>query len=175
MASAALVNAKPIDVTVLAGAPINSLNLTLTPSEVVQCTNLTLSWGSGDAGTAPYRLAIGSGGYYTNLTWLYEYNNIAGTELGWVVNATAGDSLLFQLWDSSNTTTYTQNHIVQAGEESCLSASNSTTPPNNGSSTTTSNDSNISTLTSEGGETNKTIGFVSVILSALKKDGEESH
>ncbi|WVQ98838.1 hypothetical protein IAU59_005969 [Kwoniella sp. CBS 9459] len=109
------------EVHVLAGAPINSLVLDLEPESLTQCSNVSLSWGQGDAGSAPYRIQIGTGGYYANLTWLYEYTNITSTNFTWPVpgpegsNITAGDTLVFQLWDSTNTTTYSQNHIVQGG------------------------------------------------------------
>ncbi|KAK8869697.1 hypothetical protein IAR55_000265 [Kwoniella newhampshirensis] len=149
--STSLADAKPVDVSVLAGAPINNLNLTLSPTEVVQCTNLTLSWGTGDAGTAPYRLAIGSGGYYSNLTWSYEYDNITSTQLDWTVSAPAGESLIFELWDTTNTTTYTQNHLVQPGNATCLP----------------SDDLTSNSIT----ESNSTIVFVSAILETLEGKG----
>ncbi|WVF72069.1 hypothetical protein IAT40_006881 [Kwoniella sp. CBS 6097] len=109
------------EVHVLAGAPINSLVLKVEPESPVQCSNVSLSWGQGNAGSAPYRLQIGTGGYYANLTWLYDYTNITSTNITWSLpspnasNITAGDILVFQLWDSTNTTTYSQNHLVQPG------------------------------------------------------------
>ncbi|WVW82951.1 hypothetical protein I302_104966 [Kwoniella bestiolae CBS 10118] len=119
------------DVKVLAGAPINSLNLTITPDSPVEGGNVTLDWGYGDAGTAPYNVQIGTGGYYANLTWLYEFTNITGTNLTWNVNVTAGETLVFQLWDATNTTTYTQNHKVL---------------PNNATATTTTDNSTTTSV-----------------------------
>ncbi|WVQ69953.1 uncharacterized protein L199_008177 [Kwoniella botswanensis] len=126
-------NERREDVKVLAGAPINSLNLTVIPDSPVQGENVTLNWGYGDAGTAPYNIQIGTGGYYANLTWLYEYTNLTETIFTWNVNVTAGETLVFQLWDSTNTTTYTQNHKVL--------------PPSNGTSTATSTSTSIDNST----------------------------
>ncbi|WRT67241.1 uncharacterized protein IL334_004208 [Kwoniella shivajii] len=113
------------DVKVLAGAPINSLNLTVVPDSPIEDSNITLYWGSGDAGTAPYILQIGTGGYYANLTWLYEYTNLTETNLTWNVNVTAGETLVFQLTDGTNTTTYSQNHLIQSANGTDLDDSTS--------------------------------------------------
>ncbi|OCF55768.1 hypothetical protein L486_06519 [Kwoniella mangroviensis CBS 10435] len=128
-------NGRRGDVKVLAGAPINSLNLTVIPDSPVQGENVTLNWGYGDAGTAPYNIQIGTGGYYANLTWLYEYTNLTETIFTWNVNVTAGETLVFQLWDSTNTTTYTQNHKVlppsnETSTATSTSIDNSTNPSN---------------------------------------------
>ncbi|WWC89919.1 uncharacterized protein L201_004848 [Kwoniella dendrophila CBS 6074] len=103
---------KETDLKILAGAPINQLNLTVIPDSPVQGENVTLNWGYGSVGNAPYNIQIGTGGYYANLTWLYNYTNLTETNLTWTTNVTAGETLVFQLWDATNTTTYSQNHLI---------------------------------------------------------------
>ncbi|WWC60983.1 uncharacterized protein I303_103560 [Kwoniella dejecticola CBS 10117] len=129
------------DVKVLAGAPINSLNLTITPDSPVEGQNVTLDWGYGDAGTAPYNVQIGTGGYYANLTWLYEYTSLTETNLTWNVNVAAGETLVFQLWDARNTTTYSQNHLILP--------SNTTAGDNDADQTTDSGTGQNSAISSE--------------------------
>ncbi|WWC69316.1 uncharacterized protein I206_103254 [Kwoniella pini CBS 10737] len=153
------------DVKVLAGAPINALNLTVIPDSPVEGQNVTLDWGYGDAGSAPYNLQIGTGGYYSNLTWLYEYTNLTNTNLSWNVNVTAGETLIFQLWDAINTTTYTQNHLILPNNSTEINVNNSTIS------------SSSSALPSEPTTEDKTEdedeSFLGEVLSTIQKELDE--
>ncbi|OCF41435.1 hypothetical protein I317_04736 [Kwoniella heveanensis CBS 569] len=178
------------EVHVLAGAPINSLVLNVEPDSPAQCSNASLSWSQGDAGSAPYRIQIGTGGYYANLTWLYEYTNLTSTNFTWTVpgpnansDLTAGDTLIFQLWDSTNTITYSQNHLVRPANltangtcpDFSSSDANDTTPINAGSAEQTPDESgNEAASITGGGESDGQSGDEVRVVASLIAEFEKT-
>ncbi|KAL7423953.1 hypothetical protein Q5752_001538 [Cryptotrichosporon argae] len=130
-------DAAPIGV-VLAGAPVNDINITASPLPLEQCGAVNISWSNGEP---PYRLKIGTGGYYLDSTWLYEYDNLTTpTWFEWVVNATTNTSLNFQIYDATNQTKNVQNLVVGPGNATCF---NVTTLPADDQPPTTANVSSV--------------------------------
>ncbi|GFZ45671.1 hypothetical protein JCM24511_03399 [Saitozyma sp. JCM 24511] len=106
---------------VLAGAPIT--NITVTPSNVVQCSTASISWtGAAD----PVDLSIGIGGFYVGTTWITTLSSISGGSATWLVDQPAGEDLIFEIKDANGQVGYTQNvQVASSGDSSCLSSASS--------------------------------------------------
>ncbi|UOH81388.1 hypothetical protein LQV05_004057 [Cryptococcus neoformans] len=95
------------------GAPINGMTLTVDSGKLCEGHQVNISWGDTSLGASPYRLQIGIGGYYTGVNWTNSYDNITESSFLWNVNNPAKTSLVFQVSDALNATTYVQNQIVR--------------------------------------------------------------
>ncbi|RSH94019.1 hypothetical protein EHS25_006673 [Saitozyma podzolica] len=118
---------------VLAGAPIT--NITVTPSNVVQCSTASISW---TGATDPVDLSIGVGGFYVGTTWITTLSSISGGSATWLVDQPSGEDLIFEIKDANGQVGYTQNvQVASSGDSSCLSSGSSTSSSWSSASATT--------------------------------------
>ncbi|EAL22766.1 hypothetical protein CNBB2140 [Cryptococcus deneoformans B-3501A] len=97
------------------GAPINGMTLSVDSGKLCEGHQVNISWGDTSLGASPYHLQIGIGGYYTGVNWTNSFDNVTESSFLWNVSNPAKTSLVFQVSDALNATTYVQNQIVRPG------------------------------------------------------------
>jgi len=112
------------------------LGLTInTPSSVVQCQPVLLSWA---AGTPPYYLSLIPAGQ-VSAPALLTFPTQNGTSLTWIVNEASGTTFNVAVKDSTGTVAYTDIVTVQPGtDSSCLGGSSGLVSSTTGAGTPTS-------------------------------------
>jgi hypothetical protein len=134
-------------------------NITVTPSNVVQCSTASISWtGATVSGHLlmhslrlhvasrctpltpqdPVDLSIGVGGFYVGTTWITTLSSISGGSATWLVDRPSGEDLIFEIKDANGQVGYTQNvQVASSGDSSCLSSGSSTSSSWSSASATT--------------------------------------
>ncbi|EIN04805.1 hypothetical protein PUNSTDRAFT_92211 [Punctularia strigosozonata HHB-11173 SS5] len=125
------------------------LGLTInTPTSVVQCQPIQLTWSDG---TAPYFLSLLPGGQ-PSATPLESFDSTTSTSFTWTVNLPSGTSVTAQIKDSTGTIAYSDIFTIQSGSDSsCLTSSGVAGATSGGSSATTSGAAATTTGTGSSG------------------------
>ncbi|CAO1630791.1 unnamed protein product [Parajaminaea phylloscopi] len=109
-----------VSVTALAAAGFALAQSTLTvntPTTLIECQPVQLSW---SGGTAPYFPRITEGGNTANT--LKTFDTQSGTTLTWRVDIAQGTSVTFTVGDSAGISNSAAQVTVNAGTTSCLGA-----------------------------------------------------
>ncbi|KAF9267756.1 hypothetical protein L218DRAFT_644986 [Marasmius fiardii PR-910] len=106
-------------------APSSSVTMN-TPSNLVTCQPIMLTW---SGGTAPYFLSLQDGNNFYGPA-LQQFAQQSATSTSWIVNVPAGKDVAFLLRDSAGQTSVTAPVTVQKGsEETCVDSNLTFAPP----------------------------------------------